>query len=217
MRRIILLLVLLLFAEMAYSQEVFRKGTLVKGKEVTHQVLPSKRASFYYLVRNMHTPDTTLKPIPQRSVHTAQETDISMQIAEIVHDNQTPAELDSLKTGDEFDVVLRVNPKRHCIQQVTCFIFCGGILPGTKPKDAFWLNFDPDRLHKIEREIVEKVVLPEKMHESYLTDDFVLYIGEMWIRDIENTGAEREKAVKSWKKNPHLDREMLMLGPPREL
>ena len=217
MRRIILSLVLLLFVEVSYSQKVFRKGIVVRGKEVRYQVLASKQSSYDYLVRNMGNPDTTLKPIPHRSVYTAQEKDIEMQIAEIVHNNLTPEELDSLKTGDNFNVVLRVNQKKHRIQQVTCFIFCGGILPGTSPEDAFWLNFDPDRLYKIEREIVGNVVLPTRMNKSYLTDDFVVRIGEWQLRDIEKIRAEREKAIKGWKKDPYVDREMLMFGPPREL
>ena len=107
MRRIILLLVLLFFANLSYSQKVFRKGIIVKGKEVTYQVLASKQASFYYLVRNVNNPDTTLKPIPQRSVYTAQERDMELQIAEIVHENLSPGELDSLKFDGDFAVVLR--------------------------------------------------------------------------------------------------------------
>ena len=219
MRRIILLLVLLFFANLSYSQKVFRKGIIVKGKEVTYQVLASKQASFYYLVRNVNNPDTTLKPIPQRSVYTAQERDMELQIAEIVHENLSPGELDSLKFDGDFAVVLRVNREEHRLLQVTCFMFCGGIIPEIKPEDAFWLNFDPDRLHKIEREIVEKVVLPAKIHESYLIDDFVLYLGDYEIReDIDKMREKRKEVVESWMEDRRgVDWEMLMFGPPREL
>ena len=45
----------------------------------------------------MDNPETTLKPIPQRAIHTAQETDMDMQIAEIIHDNLSEEDLSELK------------------------------------------------------------------------------------------------------------------------
>ena len=79
-----------------YSQEVFRLG-VVEGDSVAYQVRVRKILHHQWLIRNMDNPDTTLKPIPQRAIHTAQETDMDMQIAEIIHDNLSEEDLSELK------------------------------------------------------------------------------------------------------------------------
>lgn len=216
MKQIVLSFFLSLIAMASYSQKVFKEGTIVKGKTVTYQVRKQKVYGDY-LVRNMDNPDTTLKPLPQRSVYTAQEKDIEMQIAEIIHANLTPDELSVLKeSGDSFGVILRVDEKKHKLLQVTCFSF-DTYDYRSRPYDGFWLNFDPDRLYKIEREIVEKVELPDKMNKSYLTDDFKIIVSYLAICDVEKARAARQKAIKGWKKKSFADEEMLFFGPPIEL
>ena len=163
-------------------------------------------------------PDTTLKPIPQRAIHTAQETDMDMQIAEIIHDNLSEEDLSELKnSGESLGVILRANKKRHNLLQVTCF--CVGnydFLQG-RPYRGFWLNFNPDSLYKIEREIVERVVLPEKMNESYWTDDIEIWVASDDVCNIEEARAKRRKAIEGWKKRSFADEEMFFFGPPMEL
>ena len=185
---------------------------------MAYQVRVRKILHHQWLIRNMDNPDTTLKPIPQRAIHTAQETDMDMQIAKIIHDNLSEEDLSELKnSGESLGVILRANKKRHNLLQVTCF--CVGnydFLQG-RPYRGFWLNFNPDSLYKIEREIVERVVLPEKMNESYWTDDIEIWVASDDVCNIEEARAKRRKAIEGWKKRSFADEEMFFFGPPMEL
>lgn len=224
MKRIILPLLLLLFVGALHAQEdvksneVFKLNSIVKGEAVTYQVLRSKRDTMCRLVRNLNNPDTVLKPLPTRGKWAPEQLiDIKMQIAEILLNNLSREELS--ESWGVFGVVLRVDKERYKLLQVTCFDFLA--LPSVHPGELlcpFWLNFDPDRLHKIEQEIVEKVVLPERMSETYLTDDFQINILEMDLEGgIEAVRAKRKKAIEYRKTHWEKDNEMFFLGPPREL
>ena len=230
MRKIILLFALLLVASCLFAQNSLKLG-MVKGKNVTYQVRERKGKNYEWVVRNVHNPDTVIKPIPQRSVMTTQEEDIEMQIAEIIHDHLSQEELSQLDSANEsFSLILRASENKLTLLQVTCFIFTNDSVYAKKftPEEArlrglpesydnFWLNFDPDRLHEIEMDIVKRVVLPP-MHESYLTDDIWAVVGSWRICDMEATRAAREEAIRRWKKNPDpTSFEMMYLGPPVEI
>lgn len=58
--------------------------------------------------------------------------------------------------------------------------------------DGFWLNFDPDRLYAIEKDIVKRLVLPEDTPEMYLNDDFEVYVCPDQILDPEKAKAKKE-------------------------
>lgn len=62
------------------------------------------------------------------------------------------------------------------------------------------MNIDPDRLHAIEKDIVKRVVLPEKMPEILLTDGFNILIMPRDLGDIKKIKEERKKAIERWKK-----------------
>ena len=90
MKRIVLPLLLLLFAGALHAQEdvksneVFKLNSIVKGEAVTYQVLRSKRDTMCRLVRNLNNPDTVLKPLPTRGKWAPEQLiDIKMQIAEM--------------------------------------------------------------------------------------------------------------------------------------
>ena len=217
MKHIVLSIVFLFMATFLYSQEVFKKGTIVKGKDVVYKVEESKRYPFPWLVRNMQNPDTTLKRIPRRGIISAQELDIAAQIAEIIHDNLSPEELAELeKCGDRLSLILRVDREKYKLLQVTCFSMFYRYPSESRPYDGFWLNLSPDKLYRIERDIVAKVVLPGKMNESYLIDDFEVVIGNDQICDIEQTRKKRQEAVASWKKDTIYKEPILFWGPPEE-
>ena len=60
-------------------------------------------------------------------------------------------------------------------------------------EECFWLSLNPDRLHAIERAIVEKVVIPRRIEETYLTDDFEIILGNDEIIGLEKVWRERRK------------------------
>ena len=55
-------------------------------------------------------------------------------------------------------------------------------------------------LYAIEKDIVKRVVLPEKMPEILLTDDFNILIMPRDLGDIKKIKEERKKAIERWKK-----------------
>lgn len=67
------------------------------------------------------------------------------------------------------------------------------------PSDGFWMNFDPDRLYEIEKDIVEKVILPPGMARDFV---YVLQIGIFYeyICDLKKAREVRERAIEDWKK-----------------
>ena len=231
MKQIILSFILLFIVGSLYSQEVFKLGT-VKGKHVTYQVRVSKEPLKPWIVRNIHNPDTVLKPIPWRYGITAQEIDIEMQIAEIIHDHLSQEELQILEKTDKFfSLILRVDRNAHKLLQVTCFLFENMYYHGLhyltqeerergscpSSYEGFWLNIDPDKLNEIEKDIVKRVKLPKRMHKSYVEDDIWIVVNNKDVVNVEQTRENRKKAITAWKKDDGVDKEIVICGPPREL
>ena len=230
MKQVILSIALLLIVGNLFSQEVLKLG-VVKWKHAIYQVREQKNFPLCWVVRNMQNPDTVLKAIPPKSIYTAQEMDISMQIAEIIHDHLTAEELQELENAVEvFSVILRVDKNNRKLQQVNGFLFINRYAanlhktPAERQKtaaperyDGFWLNFEPDRLYEIEKDIVKRVVLPEKLQDFFLTNDFEIAVSGKDICDLEATKAERQKAIKAWKKDNDKNSKIEISGPPREL
>ena len=216
MKRIVLLFAALFSVSMLFSQEVFRLGT-VKGEYVTYKVREQKDVPTRWIVRNVHNPDTAIKIVPNPGVIFSQEKDIEMQIAKILHEHLSAEELLEMKTREKeggvcwFEVILRVDRNKYKLLQVTCFRFCNKYMAGMRrppekrqdypaSHNDFWLNIDPDRLHAIEKDIVKRVLLPEKMPEILLTDDFNILIMPRDLGDIKKIKEERKKAIERWKK-----------------
>ena len=91
------------------------------------------------------------------------------------------------------------------VLQVTCFLFYNHYVAARDRAargwqregdpvayDGFWLNFDPDRLYAIEKDIVKRLVLPEDTPEMYLNDDFEVYVCPDQILDPEKAKAKKE-------------------------
>ena len=194
--------------------------------EVKHITTIDKRQIDSYprwFVRNIHNTDTVLKAIPYRGVvKRGFFEDLSLQIGTILHDHLSEAELTELDEknrkngiyGEDVSVLLRVDSTGRKLLQVTCFMFFNhyvavqnrakrGELRVGDPVayDGFWLNFDPDRLYAIEKDIVKRLVLPEDTPETYLIDDFEVYIALDEILDPEKAKAkwvEHEAERKKW-------------------
>lgn len=212
-RLLLLSLVLLFIVGSVFSQEVFKPG-MVKGKHVTYEVRKQKGRSPARLIRNVHNPDTVIKTVPNPGRVFHQVTDIKMQVVEILHEHLSPEELLKIEITEHFGLVLRVDREKYKLLQVTCFSFSNLYLAGRKKSpeerqemrlpdsyDGFWLNLDPDRLHAIEKDIVKRVVLPTKMPEMFLTDDFqIIVTRDMLLSDIDKVKEERMKAIELWKK-----------------
>lgn len=215
MKKLVFVMMILFVASVAGAQEVFKKGTTVKGEEATYKVREHKRVPFFWVVQNLNNPDTTIKAIPRRALYTAQVKDIELQVAKIIYDKLTEEEVAKVDEAlESFSVVLRVDREKHKLQQVTCFVFVayepklGSPREAERPYDGFWLNFDPDRLREIEKAIVEGVEIPEQINESYLTDDIDVALSFMHFRDIDKNMTERQKAIEAWKADPNVDMEM---------
>ena len=230
MKQIILSFILLFMVGSLYSQEVFKLG-IVKGKHVTYQVRESKSPLKPWLVRNTHNPDTVLKPVPWRRGTTAQEIDIEMQIAEIMHNHFSKEELQEFKEKDDrFSLILRVDKDNYKLLQVTCFLFENRYYYGLHyltPKqrengvypdsfDGFWLNIDPDKLSEIEKDIVEQVELPKRMHKSFIEDDIWIVMNTEDVVNVERAREKRQKAIASWKKDDGVNKKIILCGPPHE-
>lgn len=225
MKHILILAVLLTVAGLSFSQDVIKLGT-VKGKNVTYKVRESAYGP-YWVVRNVHNPDTVIRPKLMRSTRMAQEVDITMQIAEIVRNHLTAGELDLLAgTHDFFSLALKIDSCTHKIMQVSYFSFqnkyayCKKYPEQASPYldyskyNGFWLNFDPDRLHEIEKDIIKRVEVPERIHRTFLTDEMYIALTPSQIINIEESRREREKAVRSWKENDRTDEEIgYFFGP----
>jgi len=59
-----------------------------------------------------------------------------------------------------------------------------------KKYEGFWLNLSLDRLHEIEKDIVDKVKLPKDLKELLLVGDFDILIPS---DDICNLAEEKQK------------------------
>ena len=221
MKQILLSLAVLFATSVANAQDVFKLGTTVKEKHVTYEVkhivtLYKPKGPSYpqWIVRNVHNVDTVQKEIPYRGVVKRGFFEaLSMQIGIILHDHLSEAEVAELNEkerknkpfGENAGVVLRVDSTKRKVLQVTCFLFYNHYVAARDRAargwqregdpvayDGFWLNFDPDRLYAIEKDIVKRLVLPEDTPEMYLNDDFEVYVCPDQILDPEKAKAKKE-------------------------
>ena len=207
-RLMTVMMVLFAMSGMVEAQEVlYKAGATVKGKDVTYKIRIRKNTINLLLVRNINNPDTTLKPIPQHFGSSKEYSDVLRQIAKIIHKHLTPEEFALVKRTKEWvGMVLRTDRVKHKLMQVTCFEFfplgAGRSSGDPMPDECFWLSLDPDRLHEIERAIVEEVRLPETLQKTYLTDDFEVLLSNEEIIGLEKVWEERKKmAAKQNTKN----------------
>lgn len=123
-------------------------------------------------------------------------------------------------------MIVRVDRDKYKLLQVTFWRFHNryhqGLLKSSEIRrewgypesyDGFWLNFDPDRLYEIEKDIVGKVELPKKLYKTFLVDDIWLVVSSSDICNVEKAREKRKKAIEGWKK-ASLKGEMPILGPP---
>ena len=213
MKQIILSITFLLIAGSLFSQETFKLG-IVKGKHVTYQcslfsqevaypvvedgqrvVLRVERTTvpFMWSIWNVHNPDTAMRPYKKKLA--SSNTEVHWQIAEILHKQLSSEELRELaKSKDYIMLTMRVGNDKHKLLQVTRFTFWryhphkGDSLT----YNGFWLNLSPDRLHELEKAIVNEVVVPDD-YELYGTDDFVELLGASDIVDPEKMRQEEER------------------------
>lgn len=214
MKHLNLLLISMCVSGTLFSQEVFNPG-IVKGKHVTYRV--KNRHSVGVTVTNVHNPDTTIRWGDENAQDSAILLDTEMtilpdmvgwQVAKIVHDHLSAEERQMLLDSQEpIEMYLRIGQDKRKLLQVTRFLFANFYLVGLRvpsvreiignPEsyNGFWLNFDPDRLHKIEKDIVKRVVLPKGMHKSYLEDDIWIVMGTKSIANLEKTRLKQQKTL----------------------
>ena len=97
------------------------------------------------------------------------------------------------------------------MSQVTYFLFANFYLVGLQvpevrelmgnPEsyDGFWLNFDPDRLNEIEKDIVKRVVIPKEMYEVYQTNDFRVCVTCEDVFEPEKAKKRMKEEINKWK------------------
>ena len=213
MKTIILFIASLFFTGNLFAQEGFQLG-IVKGRQVTYQcslfsqevaypvvengqrvVLRVERTTvpFMWSIWNVHNPDTAMRPYKKKLA--SSNTEVHWQIAEILHKQLSSKELRELaKSKDDIMLTMRVGNDKHKLLQVTRFTFWryhphkGDSLT----YNGFWLNLSPDRLHELEKAIVNEVVVPDD-YELYGTDDFVELLGASDIVDPEKMRQKEEK------------------------
>ena len=146
------------------------------------------------------------------SLDNSQREELELQLAEIFHKHLSPEELQLLKkTKDQITICVRIDPEHHNrLKQVTYFYAINTYLMGLQHPDwelspetydGFWLNFNPDKLHEIEKDIVKQTRVPEGVYEVVLTEDLplTLYLNQIydpvkakkehvWHTDIESSG-----------------------------
>ena len=177
------ILFMMLFPSFLFAQEGFHLGT-VKGENVTYQV---KRTRMHHVwsVLNVHNPDTTLRPYKGKTM--ALNRDVRYQILVILNKYLTDEELQKLaETDDCIMVYMRTGTDKRKLQQVTRFMFLRSRAneKNTLNYDGFWLNLPPDRLHELEKRIVEELTVP-KEYEIYGTEDFFELVMNSEIADPE--------------------------------
>ena len=201
MKKLILLLSICLCVKSILAQRY--KIGIVKEKDVTYEIKENKRN---WIIRNINNPDTTTKEIPHRYIMLSPNSSIIKQIAKIVHDHLSSEELMLLRENwDAFGLTLRIDRDKYKIRQVVNFCFTNWYtyyknmpldrrceiekhmkLP--KKYEGFWLNLPLDRLHEIEKDIVDKVKLPDDLEETFLVDDF-----EIWLTPSDFCNPAEEK------------------------
>ena len=137
-----------------------------------------------------------------------------LQLGQIVREYLTREELLELskpeRPCENFWVEIRGDWQSGKVLQVVCFSFENNYTFGLRiPQerrhenlhypdhyDGFWLNFDPDRLHKIEQDIVERLKVP-KMTKKELNDfrmrDLTIHLRCNEMLDIEKVIKEKKK------------------------
>ena len=147
MKQIIFLLFIFLISGDLFAQSFYGKaGDIVKGKHVKYMVkFANAKDSTLMRIENVRNRDSInrkdyLRWLPDK---------MSKQVYEIVYNHLTSEELSRI-IGDKIsslNIVCRIN-KNFNVYEVA-FIIEGD--------DLFWMNFSPDRLHKIEKEVIRKV------------------------------------------------------------
>lgn len=218
MKHLNLLLISMCVSGTLFSQEVFNPG-IVKGKHVTYRV--KNRHSVGVTVTNVHNPDTTIRWGDENAQDSAILLDTEMtilpdmvgwQVAKIVHDHLSAEERQMLLDSQEpIEMYLRIGQDKRKLLQVTRFLFANFYLVGLRvpsvreiignPEsyNGFWLNFDPDRLHKIEKDIVKRVVVPEETYEVYRTNDFRVRVTCKDVFNPYEAKKRMEKEMLEWK------------------
>ncbi|MEY8590012.1 hypothetical protein AALK14_01000 [Butyricimonas hominis] len=208
MKQTILLVVTLLLSSVLFAQK-YQPG-IVKAKNVTYEIKEDKKLGIW-TYRNINNPDTTTKEIPKRNAMFTSKFSVSIQIARIVHDHLLPEELALLaQTFDSFSVCLRVDRDKYKLLQVVHFSFRNryAFYQNLSPKhrriaeetlelpdkyEGVWLNLPLERLHEIEKDIVDKVKLPEDLKETYLVDDFEIWLSTDNICNATEENQNREE------------------------
>ncbi|WP_065219406.1 MULTISPECIES: hypothetical protein [Butyricimonas] len=219
MKRVILLLAVVFVASVARAQDVFKLG-IVKGKHVTYEV--TKKRSGLWTVTNIHNPDTTTrrgdKLLPGRKELIL---NCELQLGQIVREHLTREELLELSkpkwAREIFWVELRGDWSSGEVLQVVNFEFenrydfclriprerrCEG-LHYPDHYDGFWLNFDPDRLHGIEQDVVKRLKVPkmtEKELEAFQGRDLTVSLECGEISNIEQAIKEKRKSYEQDRK-----------------
>ena len=141
------------------------------------------------------------------SLDNSQREELELQLAEIFHKHLSPEELQLLKkTKDQITICVRIDPEHHNrLKQVTYFYAINTYLMGLQHPDwelspetydGFWLNFNPDKLHEIEKDIVKQTRVPEGVYEVELTEDFPLTLYWNQIYDPGKAKKEHEEEAK---------------------
>ena len=191
----IILLFTMFASSFLFAQEGFHLGT-VKGENVTYQV---KRTRMHHVwsILNVNNPDTTLRPYKGKTMSLSW--DVHWQIAEILNKYLTDEELQKLAETDDYIMLhMRIGSDKHKLQQVTRFMFwrSRAYAKDTLSYNGLWLNLSPDRLHELEKRIVEEVIVP-KEYEIYGTDDFTEFVTGSEIADPEKAREAYEDDCRS--------------------
>lgn len=181
MNKIVFILFMAFAPSFLFAQEGFHLGT-VKGENVTYEV---KRTRMHHVwsVVNVHNPDTTYRPHKVKIMTLSW--DVHCQIAEILNKYLTKKELQKLEETDDYMMLyIRIGSDRRKLQQVTKFMFCRSqaYAKDTLSYNGLWLNLSPDRLHELEKRIVEELIVPE-MFDVYGTDDIFQLVTGSEIAD----------------------------------
>ena len=218
--RMLLALLVLFVPCSLFSQIRFHLG-VVKGKHVTYRCAlhTSKSSNIKHVngvpvmgeevesahpnmwaVWNMHNPDTVTKF--KNEVMDAM--DVQCQVAKILRKHLSAEELWKLdKSDDNVFIYMRIGDNKNKLSQVTRFLFWRyHPYEGEDMSvyNGFWLNLSPDRLHELEKAILEEVVMPDSYYEFYGTSyDFAIMLTDSDICNSERIN-ECENGGKEWKK-----------------
>ena len=180
-------LMLMVWAVSAQVDEDWLKRYLYKGKDVTYEVYLD---GFFWLhYRNVNNPDTTACEMPDRLLIPPQIIDISAQVAEITREHLTAEELASDYLWG-FIMILRVDREQYKILEV---------IELNIAVESMFAGWSADRLHALEKDIVQRVVLPKYLQETFLTDDFAVSVCAMDVVDVDVLRERRRRAMEEAK------------------